>query len=320
MARLDHAAPNRLLRLGYQPDDWVAIFLKSYRTGTITQRIAPLSLVTSARFQAWLRARNAHGWNVYVSTNAVRPRGRSRARSDIWTVRHVFLEADVDGCAVLARLADRPDLPQPSYLLHSSRNRVHIFWSVEDFDVERLEALQKQLARELGTDTAATSASQLTRLPGFFNNKYTPPYLVSIVYGQLDRPYMPADFPAPPRANEPPQHLRVRPAVGLNRTERVRKYLEVSPPAIAGQHGDLRTFRVCCRLVRGFALSDSEALPLLRAWNARCEPPWSESELCDKLRRARRYGREPVGGLLSSVDGVPYVSMNGNSRSTFDNT
>jgi hypothetical protein len=26
------------------------------------------------------------------------------------------------------------------------------------------------------------------------------------------------------------------------------------PPAIAGQHGDVHTFRVCCRLARGFAL------------------------------------------------------------------
>jgi hypothetical protein len=37
---------------------------------------------------------------------------------------------------------------------------------------------------------------------------------------------------------------------------------------------------------------------LLADWNARCEPPWSEHELMDKIRRARRYGREPIGGLL----------------------
>lgn len=36
----------------------------------------------------------------------------------------------------------------------------------------------------------------------------------------------------------------------------------------------------------------------LDEWNARCEPPWSERELTDKVRRARRYGREPIGGLL----------------------
>jgi hypothetical protein len=70
------------------------------------------------------------------------------------------------------------------------------------------------------------------------------------------------------------------------------------PPAIAGQHGDVHTFRVCCRLVRGFALNDDQALDVLTEWNAQCQPPWSTDELVDKLRRAAKYGREPVGGLL----------------------
>jgi hypothetical protein len=70
------------------------------------------------------------------------------------------------------------------------------------------------------------------------------------------------------------------------------------PPAISGQHGDVHTFRVCCRLTRGFALDDDQALHVLAESNARCQPPWSEAEPLDKLRRAARYGREPVGGLL----------------------
>ena len=70
------------------------------------------------------------------------------------------------------------------------------------------------------------------------------------------------------------------------------------PPAVSGQHGDVHTFRICCRLVRGFALSDSDAMTVLADWNARCQPPWTEGELTDKLRRARRYGREPMGMLL----------------------
>jgi hypothetical protein len=45
-------------------------------------------------------------------------------------------------------------------------------------------------------------------------------------------------------------------------------------------------------------LSETDAAELLVEWNARCQPPWSERELLDKLRRARRYGREPFGGLL----------------------
>jgi hypothetical protein len=51
---------------------------------------------------------------------------------------------------------------------------------------------------------------------------------------------------------------------------------------------------------RGFALGDREALMVLTEWNARCRPPWTEYELEDKLRRARRYGREPIAALLRS--------------------
>jgi hypothetical protein len=83
-----------------------------------------------------------------------------------------------------------------------------------------------------------------------------------------------------------------------NAIERARQYVSAVPPAISGQHGDVHTFRVCCRIVRGFALADAEALDVLRDWNSRCEPPWAERELIDKLSRARRYGREPIGCLL----------------------
>ena len=55
---------------------------------------------------------------------------------------------------------------------------------------------------------------------------------------------------------------------------------------------------MCCRVVSRLVLSDHEAPTLLTDWNARCEPPWAERDLIDKLARAHRYGREPIGGLL----------------------
>jgi DNA primase RepB-like protein len=60
------------------------------------------------------------------------------------------------------------DVPEPSYILHSSPNRVHVFWRVAGFSADGVERLQKRLAAELGTDPAATSVTQNTRLPGFF--------------------------------------------------------------------------------------------------------------------------------------------------------
>jgi hypothetical protein len=300
MSVIEPSAPLRLLRAGYAADDWVAVFLKSYATGETCQRVASIAQISRREFLAWLRSRNASAWNVYVSVNAVSPHGRSRSRQSVAHVRHVFLEADEDGPQVLARIARRPDLPPPSYLLHSSRHRVHVFWRVDGFDITRVEALQKQLARELKTDTAATSCSQLTRLPGLFNHKRQPAVLVTMVFGHVDRIYGVDDFPAPKMRIEPPVFAGESDVPADWRLERARRYLAALPPAIAGSHGDLHTFRVCCRLVRGFALDDADALMLLQEWNTRCLPPWTDRELEQKITSARRYGRESIGGLLEA--------------------
>jgi hypothetical protein len=298
---IDRAETLRFLCTGYEPDDWLAVFLKSYATGRVAQRTGPLSVVTTSRFQEWLERENHARVNVYVSVNAIRAHSASRRRSAIAAVRHVFVEADDDGDHVVATITARPDLPPPSYVLHSSPDRVHVLWRVTGFTTRQVEALQKQLAGELGTDRAATPCSQTTRLPGFFNHKYQSPHLVRVDYGDTRHRYDPKDFPAV-RPAEPLAHPPASPAAPRRNQgtalTRAQAYLSAVPPAIAGQHGDLHTFRVCCRLVRGFALADVDALSLLVGWNGRCEPPWSERELLEKLRRAHRYGREPMGGLL----------------------
>jgi RepB DNA-primase from phage plasmid len=234
MPLVEPAAPLRLLRAGYAPEDWVAVFLKSYATNETFQRVVAIKQIANWRFLAWLRSRNAGGWNIYVSVNAVTANGRSRARDRVSAVRHVFLEADQEGPQVLARLANRSDLPPPSYLLHSSRNRVHVFWRVAGFDIARVEALQKQLAHELNTDTAATSCSQTTRLPGYFNHKRRPPELVTMDYGRVGRVYGPEDFPQPKVPASTAASSASFDIAARNTVERARRYVAVLPPAIQG--------------------------------------------------------------------------------------
>jgi hypothetical protein len=301
---VDREAPLRFFRTAFQPDDWIAIFLKSYETGRVHQRVGPLDWVMHPRFQAWLRFKNSQKYNVYCGVNAIAPWKRTRTRDAVGVVRHVFLEADRDGPAVLARIGARSDLPEPSYVLHSSPSRVHVFWRVVGFELDYVEALQRRLAGELDTDPAATPATQTTRIPGFFNHKpqYVSPHLITIDYRSTERMWLPADFPAV-KASEAPMPAPPRFAQSgscLDPVERARRYLARVPRAIAGKHGDVHTFRVCCRLVRGFALRDDEALEVLTEWNAGCQPPWSKSDLQDKLRRARRYGREPIAAMLRS--------------------
>lgn len=233
---------------------------------------------------------------MYVSVNTVAPLQRSRRRKAVSEIRHVFLDADDAAADVLHAIQDATELPIPSYVLRSSPGRAHIFWRVSRFTCHTVEALEKHLARELGTDPAATACTQLTRLPGFVNHKRATPCLVAVDYRDVHRVYEQSDFPMPP----PPTMPALTPVkrTGTNAVDRARHYVAAIPPAVSGQHGDVHTFRVCCRVVRGFALADDEALDVLRDWNSRCEPPWSDRELIDKLSRARRYGREPIGCLL----------------------
>jgi hypothetical protein len=298
-ADIDREAAVDFLRTGYHPEDWIAVLVKAYDTGWVAQRVGPVSLMMSARFLDWLRRANDVSANIYVSVNAVRSGQLTRTRRAIADVRHVFVDADHSAAAVIAAINGRLDLPEPSYVLHSSPGRAHVLWRVAQVSVAAAESLQKQLARALHTDPAATAASQMTRLPGFFNRKYSTPSLVTIDYRCWGRVYTGSDFPT---LEKPTRMTVANPApAGATSTlvmRRAAKYLDAIPPAVAGHHGDLHTFRVCCRLVRGFALSDPDALHVLRNWNLRCDPPWSERELRQKLWRARRYGREPIGGLL----------------------
>jgi hypothetical protein len=300
MIQIDLNAPSRFLAIGYEPSDWVAVLLKSHETGETAQRILPVSTVAASRFQAWLRFKNAVRWSVYVSVNAVTP-GRSRRKDAIAAIRHVVLDVDQDSPGFLRQLGARRDLPPLAYVLRTSPARLHVFWRVTGFTAALAEGLQRGLAHELGTDAAATSCSQMTRMPGFVNYKHDVPHLTRMEYRMWKVAVTPDAFPQPAtavrsvEARSTPTLIR---AAGTDRLHRARRFLARTPAAVVGQHGDLRTFWICCRLVRGFALSDDEAVQVLREWNTRCAPPWSDRELFEKVRNARRYGREPFGGLL----------------------
>ncbi len=290
-------SPAAFFETAYRPEDWVAIFLKNYATRRVVQRVGPLAWACTSRTLSWLGLMNAKGFNVYVGVNAIGAGRRARTRDAIAAVRHVFADADHDGAGVLERIRSRPDLPAPSYVLHSSPNRVHVFWRAKGFDPAQVERLQKLLASQLGTDPAATPVTQTTRLPGFLNRKYQEPHVVAVEYLDTERVFRPDEFPSPPA--DPPLLSPGRSfSATADRRVRSRMYLSKVPPAIAGQHGDVHTFRTCCRIVRGFGLDDDDALDVLADWNARCQPPWTEAELRDKIRRARAYGREPIDGML----------------------
>ncbi len=61
-----------------------------------------------------------------------------------------------------------------------------------------------------------------------------------------------------------------------------------APGAVSGRGGHNYTFALACRLVHEFDLSVDSAFSLMREWNFRCQPPWSERELRRKVEHAYR--------------------------------
>ena len=64
---------------------------------------------------------------------------------------------------------------------------------------------------------------------------------------------------------------------------RARRYLERCEPAVAGEKGHGKTFKVACKVV-AFDLPPEVAFRLLRdVYNPRCQPPWEDAELQHKV-------------------------------------
>lgn len=289
------------LRACFACDDWTALLLKNIDCGRSVQRTGPLGWACQDTVQDWLRTQNAARADVYVSVNALAAGSRSRARHDVAAVRHVFLDVDNETQRVLREIERRSEIPAPSYVVHTSPNRAHVLWRVLEFDVSVAERVQRRLALDLGGDRAATSVTQLTRLPGFWNHKHDEPCMVSVDYRDVEQVYIPRDFPSAgdvESVGPEPVVIMGSGLGGRSPAERASAYVSRVPPAVTGHHGDLHTFQTCCRIVRGFGLDDDQALAVLADWNARCQPPWTERELLQKIRSARRSGREPIGGLL----------------------
>src|SRR5690348_5758569 len=73
----------------------------------------------------------------------------------------------------------------------------------------------------------------------------------------------------------------------ISNFDRAKAYISKMDAAIEGHGGDDQTFLVACKLV-AFGLSGGEAESLLREYNTRCVPPWSEHDLHRKLKNAFR--------------------------------
>lgn len=118
--------------------------------------------------------------------------------------------------------------------------------------------------------------------------------------GMLDAP----DW-LPSRCGTPDKRDAASPAesavVEQDRAEaRGLAYIATAPVAIAGQGGDQTTYRVACTL-KDMGCDSVTALSLMLEWNERCQPPWTEDELNQKVANAYKYGKEAPGAAAPEI-------------------
>jgi hypothetical protein len=184
-------------RVLFKSQDRLAILLVNKKANSVIQRLGTAEEVVTRDFQSFLSDKNAAGFDVYLSANALKPDATGRTKSDVGTIRHIYLDFDAKGTEAVQALYKRPDLPVLSILVNTSPDKWQVVWQVEAFGPDEAENLQRMLARQTGADPAATDSARVLRFPGFYNHKYGEPYLVRLEphAGLTGIVYRPVDFP-----------------------------------------------------------------------------------------------------------------------------
>jgi len=166
----------------FAPVETIALLLRRDNGERPAQRIVRLEQVLTPRYLGWLAHENGMGANVYVAANPLRSGSRRRTKESIASVRHLYIDIDLDGEERLAALHASDAAPTPTAILSTSAGKYQVLWRVEGFDLDRQETALKQLAFAFGGDPACTDCNRVLRVPGFLNRKYFPGHPVTVEY------------------------------------------------------------------------------------------------------------------------------------------
>ncbi len=220
-----------------------------------------------------------------------------------------------------------------------SGNGYHLLYRIDLPNDEASTALVRNCLRALSekfsddqarVDETVYNAARICKLYGTISRKgdHTPerPHRFSKIIGGPKSPeIVPLELLQTLAVEAPPEKVVTRTGTGGRSSKRGRRgvrnsdpvkaaaaYLATIPPAISGQGGHRQTYHAASILVDGFALSTDEALPLLSAWNEKCEPPWSQTDLERKLIEAEKH--EGKSGRLLGDSHSPGSDMRSASQ------
>ncbi len=189
---------------------------------------------------------------------------------------------------------------------------------------EFLHALGDRFDNDLATvDRSTHNANRISKLPGTWARKgphsaerphrlcrlVSVPDVVAVVSAaQIAAVTAGLTEPAPAPNGHADTPFRLTATAGAEVAALAMGYLKTMDPGIEGCRGSNPTMHAARAMVWGFDLGVDEGLALLlRHYNPRCQPPWSEKELLHKCQDASKgdgFGK-PRGYLLHKTNGCP---------------
>ena len=120
---------------------------------------------------------NQAGAGIFVTVNQTD--GKGRKSENITATRAIFVDFDTADPNRLNRLLSLTDIPKPSFIVESSKNKHHAYWITNNLPLEQFTIFQKKLIQYFANkgdtpDLAVHDTSRVMRLCGFWHNKGEP--------------------------------------------------------------------------------------------------------------------------------------------------
>jgi DNA primase RepB-like protein len=180
----------------FQPNDWLCFTFLHKDTAIPENLFGFMHEAISTKGIELLTKRNQE-WHIFVSMAVFKEGSENRTKPNISEVRHIFMDADENGDAVLEAVrasVDAGEIPSPNVIVQSSPGKYQFVFNVAGFDIPLQEAMNRTLQKKFGTDAQAVDAARVLRIPGFKNlkEKYVDKPVAKII--ELNPSFSPYQF------------------------------------------------------------------------------------------------------------------------------
>ena len=154
---------NKYTSLLYMPSDRIALCL--IKGQAVQHRFTAVKDI--GKFIPFLKAQNCQGWNIYITPSILKG-GAVRRTKESFMLEQNVIYVDADNKRAMEKV--RSEYPYPTLVVKTSIGHYHIYWKLDKkILVEEQESVMKRLAKDIGSDPAATDVSRVLRLPGFWH-------------------------------------------------------------------------------------------------------------------------------------------------------